>query len=57
LLIRLWLLAHILEKVASLEVLVWMYDGLELRRRHDAIVLGPFELLFVEVLEDTVVMG
>ena len=44
--------AEVLEQEAALEVLVGVDDGLELSRRHDAVVLGPFDLLLVYVLED-----
>jgi hypothetical protein len=45
------LLAHVLEQETPLEVLVGVHNGLELRRGHDALVLGLLELVSVEMFE------
>jgi hypothetical protein len=47
-------LALVLEQVAALEVLVGVNYSLELRCRKEAVVLGAFELVLVDVLEDSV---
>jgi len=43
--------AEALEQVAALKVFVWMHNRFELCRRHDALVLGFFDLVFVQVLK------
>lgn len=45
------LLAHVLEQEAPLKVLVGVHNGLELRRGHDALVLGLLELVSVDMFE------
>lgn len=45
-------LAKILQQVTALEILVGMDDGIELVRRHDALVLCLLDLGLVYVLED-----
>ena len=50
-------LAHVLEQVTSLEVLVGVDYSLELGCRHDTLVFGPFQLLPMDVLENAVIPG
>lgn len=47
------LAVHILQQIAPLEVLVGVHDGLKLRCRHNAFVLGPFDLGFVKMFKHT----
>lgn len=44
--------AQVLEQVAPLKIFIRVYDGLKLRRGHDALVLGPANFGLVNVLED-----
>lgn len=46
-----FLLAHVLEQITPLKVLVWMNNGLELRGSHDALVASLSELIFVNVFK------
>lgn len=47
--------AKILQQVTALEVLVRVDDGIELIRRHDALILCLLDLGLVYVLEDAAV--
>lgn len=48
------LLSQILQQITPLEVLVRVNNSLELIRRHDALILGLFNLSFMEVLKHPV---
>ena len=47
-------LAHVLQQITPLKVLVRMHNSLQLRGSHDTIALGLFEFFLVEVFEDAV---